>query len=299
MWRTEHIITANWSRLMLADHVDQEHVTQGLSTRFVGQNAVYFDAVDSTNTQAKELARAGAPDGTLVIADSQTRGRGRLRRQWLARPGTSLLMSLILRPTIAPTQAAQTTMICSLALADAIEAITPLQVRLKWPNDILINGRKAGGILTELGLSGQQLVFVVVGIGLNVNVTFEAEAPAYSPDQAPDTSRAPLVALAAVGTSLRRELGHEVPRLALLQQFLVNTECRYEALCRGQAPFQEWSRRLETLGRQVTVTNADVSLTGWAEGVDPNGALLLRRLDGELAVVHAGDVTLRIPSAGI
>ena len=206
-------------------------------------------------------------------------------------------MSLILRPVLAPVLAAQTTMICSLALADAIEATTPLRARLKWPNDILINGRKAAGILTEIGLSGQRLDFVVVGMGLNVNVTFETESsPAYSPDQAPDTSRVSPAALAATGTSLRRELGCEVPRLALLRRFLIDTETRYEALRRGESPVQEWSRRLETLGRQVTVTGADETVTGWAEGVDANGALLLRRPDGELVVIRAGDVTLRTPS---
>ncbi len=284
---------------MSTDTLDPKRITHDLPTRFVGQNVAYFDSTDSTNLRAKELARGGAPDGTLVIADSQTGGRGRLSRQWWAPPGGSLLMSLILRPSLAPVQAAQTTMLCSLALADAIEALTPLRAALKWPNDLLINGRKAAGILTEIGVSGPRLDFVVVGMGLNVNVTFETEpAPdQVSPNGAADTSRASLAALADVGTSLRRELGHDVPRLALLRRFLVNADARYDALRRSEPPVREWSRRLETLGRQVTVTGADETVTGVAEGIDPNGALLLRRPDGTLVVIRAGDVTLRA-SAG-
>jgi BirA family biotin operon repressor/biotin-[acetyl-CoA-carboxylase] ligase len=284
---------------MTVDVLDGDEIKRGLPTLIVGQNVAYFASIDSTNTRAKELARAGAPDGTLVIAESQTGGRGRLSRQWLARPGTSLLMSLILHPPLAPTQAARTTMICSLGLADAIEAVTPLRVRLKWPNDLLINGRKIGGILTEVGLRGNVLDFTVVGIGLNVNVDFGSESIAHTPDRAPDTSQASLAALIGTGTSLRTELGHDVSRTGVLRQFLINVEARYQALRGGWEPVQDWSHRLETLGRLVTVTDANETTTGWAEGVDEDGALLVRQLDGQVIVVHAGDVSLRSPTASI
>ena len=284
---------------MTADTLDPNGIRRDLPTHFVGRNVVLFAATDSTNLRAKELAHADAPDGTLVIADCQTSGRGRLSRQWLAPPGTSLLLSLILRPTLAPTQAARITMVCALAMADAIEAVAALPVRLKWPNDLLINGHKVGGILTELGLDDDQVGFAVVGIGLNVNVDFGAETTTYAPDEAPDTSQASVSSLTATATSLSRELGRDVSRLKLLQQFLINVEARYEALQRGHTPVQEWSRRLETLGRAVTVTDAGEAITGCAEGVDADGALLLRRPDGQLVVIRAGDVTLRPPPASI
>ena len=149
------------------------NICSNLRTKFIGRNVSYFESVDSTNRVAKEMAKDGAPEGTLVIADSQTAGRGRLNRQWLAPPGSGLLMSLIFRPQLAPAQAARVTMISSLAVVDSIEHTTPLRAQVKWPNDIVIRGRKAGGILTELGLNKQLLDFVVVGIGLNVNVDFE------------------------------------------------------------------------------------------------------------------------------
>jgi BirA family biotin operon repressor/biotin-[acetyl-CoA-carboxylase] ligase len=279
--------------LMFREALNPESIQKGLTTRFVGRNVAYYDSIESTNIEAKALARSGAPAGTLVIADRQTGGRGRLNRQWLAPPGSSLLMSLIFRPELTPTQAARVPMICSLAVIDAIESLTPLSVGLKWPNDILIRGRKAGGILTELGLSGSRLDFAVVGIGLNVNLSFQDSWPEYEADAAPDTSRASVVSLVDRSTSLSRELGHEVSRLELLRRLLVNVETRYEALRRGQQPQLEWSRRLETLNRQVTAGNESEIITGWAEAVDEDGALLLRLTDGSLRRILVGDVTLR------
>jgi BirA family biotin operon repressor/biotin-[acetyl-CoA-carboxylase] ligase len=279
------------------ERLSQGGITGGLLTRFMGQNVVYFESVDSTNTVAKDLARRGAPEGTLVIADRQTGGRGRLGRQWLAPAGSSLLMSFVFRPQLPPLQAARVTMICSLAVADAIEDLTPLNVQLKWPNDIIITNRKAGGILTELGLSNEGLDFVVVGIGLNVNVSFEDDQAEHRADAAPDTAQSSLRALIARSTSLSQELGHEVSRLVMLRRLLVAIEDRYEALGRGLLPLDEWRQRLETLGRRVTVSTPGEVITGWAEGVDADGALLLRLPDGHQSRILAGDVTLR--STGI
>jgi len=276
-----------------ADTLSAAAIREGLPTCTIGQHVVYYETIDSTNRVAKELGRAGAPEGTLVIAEAQTSGRGRLNRQWLAPPGSSLLMSLLFRPTMAPLQAARLTMVCSLAVADAIEATTPLHAALKWPNDILLGDKKAGGILTELGLRDERLEFVVVGIGLNVNVAFCQEAPAYPPDAAPDTSQASLGALAEQSTSILQEVGRAMPRLPLLRHFLAQVERRYLALRAGWLPNQEWSRRLATLGQVVTVAAPDGALTGLAEGVDADGALLIRLADCSVVRVLAGDVTIR------
>jgi BirA family biotin operon repressor/biotin-[acetyl-CoA-carboxylase] ligase len=249
----------------------------GLETEFVGQNLVYRSAIGSTNDQAKRLAQAGAPEGTLVVTDYQTSGRGRLDRRWEAPAGSSLLMSLIFRPHLAAHQVQRLTMICGLAAIDVIEAGTRLQVGLKWPNDLVIGRAKLGGILTEIELDGSRVDHAVVGIGLNVNL---------DPGQLPQ-------ALLVPATSLSQELGRKVPRLPLLRELLRAIEVRYKALQAGQSPQAEWAARLVTLGQSVAVSAMQSCLEGVAEGVDDDGALLLRLSDGRLETVRVGDITLR------
>jgi BirA family biotin operon repressor/biotin-[acetyl-CoA-carboxylase] ligase len=255
-----------------------ESIKLGLKTELIGQNIVYYPSLGSTNDLLKELAAQGTPEGTLVIADEQTAGKGRLGRKWLAPPGTSLLLSLLFRPELAPNQAQRLTMICSLAIADAIEELTGLSVGLKWPNDIFIRGKKAGGILTESVTTGGRLDCVVVGMGLNVNL---------------DISTLP--ELRGMATSLSQELGREVSRPELLWRILEGIEIRYKSLKRGESPHEEWAARLINLARQVQVTTPQGVLVGWAEGVDVDGALILRTSDGQHQRILAGDVTLRNP----
>ena len=253
-----------------------ESVKRGLKTDFIGQSIVYYASLGSTNEVLKELAAQGAPEGTLVIADEQTAGKGRLGRKWLAPPGTSFLLSLLFRPNLAPKQAQRLTMICSLAIADATEVLTGLSVGLKWPNDIFIRGKKAGGILTESGTTGGHLDYVVVGMGLNVNLAISI-----------------LPELRGIATSLSQELGQEASRLELLWKILEGIETRYGSLRRGDLPHEEWAARLINLGRQVQVTTPHGALVGWAERVDADGALILRTSDGQRKRILAGDVTLR------
>ena len=277
----------------VSDHLTEYNIRMSLNTRFVGQNVTYFKSVDSTNRVAKELAQNGAAEGSLVIAGSQSHGRGRLGRQWLSPPDTSLLMSVIFQPDLTPLQAARVTMVCSLAVVDAIEETTSLIVRIKWPNDIMVKGRKLGGILAELGLSQGKLSFVVVGLGLNVNVSFDDQSAEYPVDAAPNTAQASLRSLADRSTSLSQELGRNVPRLTLLSKLLTSIEKRYEALRAGHIPNPEWGERLETLGQRITVTTGTEVVVGRAEGVDENGALLLRLDNGAQTRILVGDVTLR------
>jgi BirA family biotin operon repressor/biotin-[acetyl-CoA-carboxylase] ligase len=253
-----------------------ESIKRGLKTELIGQSIVYYSSIGSTNEVLKELAAQGAPEGTLVIADEQTGGKGRLGRKWLAPRSTSLLMSLLFRPDLPPGQAPRLTMICSLAIAHAIEGLTGLPVGLKWPNDIFVRGKKAGGILTESGATGGRLDYVVVGMGLNVNLAISA-----------------LPELRGMATSLSQELGREVSRLELLWRILGGIEARYNSLRRGESPHEEWAARLITLGREVQVATPDGVLAGWAEGVDADGALILRTPDGQRERILAGDVTLR------
>ena len=253
-----------------------ESIKRGLKTEFIGQSIVYYSSIGSTNKVLKELAVQGAPEGAMVIANEQTGGRGRLSRKWLAPRSTSLLMSLLFRPDLPPSQAQRLTMICSLATADAIEGLTGLPAGLKWPNDIFIHSKKAGGILTESGTTGGCLDYVVVGMGLNVNLVISA-----------------LPELRDMATSLSQELGREVSRLELLWKTLEGIETRYNSLRRGSSPHEEWAARVINLGRQVQVTMPRGVLVGWAEGVDADGALILRLPGGQRERILAGDVTLR------
>ncbi len=271
------VLTWEEAKLSLSE-LSNESIKRGLRTELIGQSIAYYSSLGSTNEALKGLAAQGAPEGTLVIADQQTAGKGRLDRKWLAPPGTSLLMSLLFRPDLAPNQAPRLTMICSLAIADAVEGLTDLSVGLKWPNDVFIRGKKAGGILTESAVTGGRLEYVVVGMGLNVNLAVST-----------------LPELRGTATSLSQELDRGVSRLELLWKILEGIETRYKSLRRGESPHEEWAARLINLGRQVQVTKSDGVLVGWAEGVDADGALILRTPDGQRKQIVAGDVTLRTP----
>jgi BirA family biotin operon repressor/biotin-[acetyl-CoA-carboxylase] ligase len=271
----------------------EEVIRAGLSTQLMGQTVYYWPAIGSTNDELKRLADQGTPEGTLAITDQQLAGRGRLDRRWIAPAGSSLLMSLLFRPTFLPaTRAQQLTMICSLAATDAVTAITGLRPALKWPNDLLLEGRKLAGVLTELAFGSESyssrlaqpldngLAWAVVGIGLNVNIDFSSSAIRRDwPD------------LTKTAISLSMLLGRPISRLALLRTYLVGVEARYEALQAGHSPHQEWATRLATLGQRVTASTPDGSYQGVAEGVDETGALLLRQSDGQLVSIMAGDVT--------
>jgi BirA family biotin operon repressor/biotin-[acetyl-CoA-carboxylase] ligase len=262
------------------ERLSVESIERGLTTAFMGRRVVYYRSIGSTNDVARDLAAQGAPEGTLVIAEEQTAGKGRLGRRWLAPPGTSLLMSLLFRPHfLAPYQAQRLTMVCSLAVVGAIDKVTGLLAAIKWPNDIVVQGKKAGGILTELGATGERLDYATVGLGLNVNLDLGAVEA--------------MGELVATATSLSQELGQEVSRLTLLWRILENVESRYQRLGAGELPHDEWASRLVTLHNHITVDTPQGVVEGWAEGVDADGALILRTRCGERQRVLAGDVTLR------
>ncbi len=256
-----------------------------LTTRIFGRELVLLSRTGSTNDVAKERAAQGAAEGTVVLADEQTAGRGRLGRRWTAPPGDCLLCSILFRPHLPPTRTQWLTMLCALALADAVEDVAGLPTRLKWPNDLIVQSpapnlkpsdwRKLAGVLTETGVEGSRLEFVVVGVGVNVNVK-----PESLPTLAPDA------------TSILAETGQEVDRAALLAALLAEIETRYLRLQAGESPHVEWAARLATLGQRVDVTTPAGVLTGVAEAVGEDGALLLRTSEGMLHRLLAGDVTL-------
>jgi len=277
------------------DALNPSQIQASLKTSVFGRKLLTLPRTGSANDVARELAARGAPEGTVVVADEQVAGRGRMGRHWLAPPGTCLLCSILFRPDLHPTQAQRLTQLCSLAAADAVEQVAGLRVSIKWPNDLVIpdsksevsgsrsqvsglgswKWRKLGGILTESGVMGQRLEFVVVGIGVNVNVE-----PEVLPTLAPDA------------TSILAETGQRADRAALLATLLENVEARYEALRGGTSPHEAWAARLTTLGRPVTASSGQEMIAGVAEAVDEDGTLLLRTPDGALHRLVAGDVTL-------
>lgn len=240
-----------------------------------GQPIHYRPQGGSTNDIAAELARTGAPQGTLVITDEQTAGRGRMGRRWTAPPNTALLLSLVFRPDLPPDEANRLVMTVGLAAAEAIETRTGLRVDVKWPNDLLVVGAKVAGILAESGVVEGRLDYVVVGIGINVNLRDD-----------------PVETLLYPATSLLHELGRPVDRLALLADLLERLNHWHGLLAESQLD-EAWQARMVTLGQRVSVRLPSGTVSGLAERVDRSGALWLRPDAGEPVRLAAGEVTLR------
>jgi BirA family transcriptional regulator, biotin operon repressor / biotin---[acetyl-CoA-carboxylase] ligase len=258
------------------DRLTLEGLQAALSGHPFVREVAYYSRVGSSNDVAKACAGAGAHEGLLVVADEQTAGRGRMQRDWWAPSGAALLTSVLFRPPLLAEQAQQLAMLCALAAADAVTECTGLSVALKWPNDLLLRERKLAGVLAETAFKGDCLDFVVVGVGINVNMDF-VDAPEFI----------------TPATSLRLALGHPVARLGLLLVYLDGVAQRYAQLKAGHSPYKEWSARLVTLGRMVRARRMDGVLEGVAEGVAPDGALLLRTADGVCRRLLAADISLR------
>jgi BirA family biotin operon repressor/biotin-[acetyl-CoA-carboxylase] ligase len=258
---------------MKMDVMTSESVKNGLETRYIGQRVIYFPRLSSTMEVAEQEAKRKAVEGTVVIAEEQTAGRGREKRVWLS-PMGSISLSIILYPDVS--QLPYLIMIASLAAARSIEAVAGLEAQLKWPNDVLIKGKKACGILIQNEFKGNSVAWAVIGIGINVNVRVRD-----------------IPEIAATATSLSDELGEELPRVEIIHRLLLELEKLYVELGDGTRVYQEWRKRLITLGRRVRVTSGEETLEGIAEDVSGDGSLLLRYSSGSIGHIVAGDVILR------
>ena len=243
------------------------------NTRFIGQHVIYYPSLPSTMEVAREAGWQGAVEGTVVVVDEQTAGWGRRQRSWIS-PQGGIALSIILRPSIQ--HLPPMIMLASLAVTDAIESVTGLHTGIKWPNDVLIGGKKVCGILIENQMRGSNLEFTVVGIGINVNID-----PSVYPE------------IADIATSLSAELGQPVSRSELLQKLMVEVEKLYLDIKAGQSLHQRWRERMVILGKEVQIIEEGKVEQGVAEDVDVDGSLLLRHSDGSLTRIIAGDVTLR------
>jgi BirA family transcriptional regulator, biotin operon repressor / biotin---[acetyl-CoA-carboxylase] ligase len=259
----------------MPDILTPDMLRQRLKGSLFGKRIYHFFKTDSTNRVALELGHAGEPEGAVVLAEEQTAGRGRAGRTWLSERAAGIYLTLLLRPKLAPVQAPLLTMMAGLSAHATVQAMTGLKVDLKWPNDVLIRGKKAGGILTEMHAEPEQIRFVAVGIGLNVNQEkFPGE-------------------LASLATSLRVETGKPQSRLELLVRLLREFESDYNRFVHeGVASVV---KRFEVLssyahGKRVRVTNGTESYLGTTAGLGPEGLLQVERDDGRVVTVIAGDL---------
>ncbi|MDP2743665.1 MAG: biotin--[acetyl-CoA-carboxylase] ligase [Dehalococcoidia bacterium] len=248
-----------------------------LSTKLMGQHMLCYPSLPSTMDKAREEAEKGVPEGTVIAVDEQTAGRGRLERTWFS-PRGSLSFSVVLRPP-SEEHLPQLVMLASLAVVNAIESVTRLRPQIKWPNDVLINGKKVCGILIENIFRGKTLDFSLVGIGLNVN---------FSPAAMPE--------IASTATSLSAETGQEVNMLELLSQLLLEMESLYLVVKAGRKVYGPWLKRVETVGKEVSVKFSEGGAVekGVVEAIDNEGGLILVCPDGRRIRVVAGDVTLQV-----
>jgi BirA family biotin operon repressor/biotin-[acetyl-CoA-carboxylase] ligase len=262
-------------------------IQRGLNSVIVGRAIEYYPQVGSTNDLARQQAQAGRSEGLVILADQQIAGRGRQGRAWAAPPGSSLLLSVLLRPAwLPPADSFALTMLAGVALCEAVEQTAALPAALKWPNDLLLPAqtaagptlRKAAGILSEIDLADGQIAWVVIGIGVNVN---------WSPSGVVDGRD-----LAEVATSVGAAAGRPIDRLRLLQALLERLDARYEALRHAGRTdlFEFWRDRLVTLGQTVHIRLPQGELRGVAEDVETSGALRVRDEDGVLHSIMAGDV---------
>ena len=252
-------------------------VREGLYTHVVGRRILYYPELGSTMDEAARLAAQDAEEGTVVIAGVQTAGRGRQGRSWISRPG-NLLLSVLFRPRVS--QLPFISIMGGLAAARAVRKVAGLDPRIKWPNDLILEGNKAAGILAESAIEGESVCYAVLGIGLNVA-------------NYPDDDEG----IAGIATSVNRVAGREVSRESLLRQLLMELDDLYRRLPESvqdeeNGPVAEWTGLLDTIGRRITASFGDERFDGEAVGVDGHGNLLLRLASGEVRTLTAGDVTL-------
>lgn len=247
-------------------------------TKIIGRDIRVFEQTTSTNDVIEKLARDGVREGVVVFAESQTKGRGRLGRKWISPERKGLWFSVLLRPDLRPQETTQLTVAAATALRRAIKAETGLKPEIKWPNDVLIGGKKVAGILTELSAELDKVRHVILGIGVDVNLG-AGELPAE---------------LKKTATSLKIESGETLSRAELAVAVLRELDEDYSRICARKfgALADEWERNCTTIGKDVTVQIGDRKIRGRAESLDDAGALLLRTEHGRLEPITGGDVTL-------
>jgi len=256
------------------DKLIPQEISHKLGTKIIGKKIYSYETTDSTMDIAHRLAQSGSPEGTVIFSEGQSKGRGRMGRQWLSPRGKGIYLSLILRPDLSPAEAPKITLMSAVAVARAVRKITHLGALIKWPNDILVNDHKVCGVLTEMSAEVNTVRYLILGIGVNVNTGKE-----YLPKEA---------------TSLKNETGEEVRRVELTQEILRELEHQYRIFKeRGfKKIIEEWKGLSHTLGEEVKIACQDRKIEGVAVDLDKSGALVVRLDSGFTEHITAGDVLM-------
>jgi len=263
---------------MTYEPLNPEILTRSLKTTRLGKPITCYDQVASTNVIALEMAHSGCPEGAVVVADSQTHGKGRLGRSWDSPTGKNLYLSLVLRPELDPTEAAKLTLLAAVSVAETIHPLLNFAPRIKWPNDVLLHGRKTAGILCELVTERKNARFVIVGLGVNLNYPRDAMPPQ----------------IRDIATSVMEESGREVDRALFTRALIENLEKHYLGLraCGFTAVARSWNQYARIEGQWMRAQVNGGSIIGKAVGLDENGFLVLESTKGTTETVIAGDVAL-------
>lgn len=275
-YQIEAIPSRGYQLQQSPDVLIPEALQSGLECQLVGSRIISLDETDSTNLQACRLGDEGADDGLVVIADRQSSGKGRMGRQWESPGGVNLYASILLRPPVLPFEAPKLTFLSAVAVCRAIKNCTGLQPTVKWPNDILLNGDKVAGLLNEMSSETDQVHYVILGIGVNLNMRAE---------QFPADLRYP-------ATSLAIATGKTVSRLAFTRSLLQELDALYQIyLAQGSVPiFAAWTELCDLTGKVVQVDCNNLLIEGKMVGLGDDGALLVRTSTGKIEAIYAGDV---------
>ena len=260
------------------DVMTPEELKSRLQTRWMGQKCVHLDCIDSTNTYAKRLAEEGAPEGTLVVAEEQTGGKGRRGRIWTTSKGANIMMTLLLRPKVRPEHVSRLTLLMAMAVSRGICKITGLQAGIKWPNDVVVQGKKVCGILTELSMEVDYINYVVIGTGINVNQESFPEE------------------LQSTACSLRQELGQKIVRAELTAAVLEELELLYDIFLKTEdlsLLYQSYNELCVNRGHEIRVLEPENEYTGTTDGINEKGELVVQKTDGSVVCVYAGEVSVR------
>ncbi|MDQ0213671.1 BirA family biotin operon repressor/biotin-[acetyl-CoA-carboxylase] ligase [Oikeobacillus pervagus] len=258
------------------DKVTENEILIGLQTKRLGKQVHFVETVDSTQKEAHRISQDGCMEGTLVIAEEQTAGRGRMARNWHSPKYTGIWMSIILKPELPPYRAPQFTLIAAVAIVEAVEEITGIQPEIKWPNDLLIKGKKITGILTELQADADQIHALIIGIGMNVN---QSEFPKE---------------IEKIATSLAIEKGEKISRALLIQRILEKLEFYYEMYVEeGFYPIKQlWEKYAISIGKQIIARTINKEIKGKAIGITDDGVLKLKDENGVIHEIYSADIEL-------
>lgn len=259
-------------------YLKKESICHGLRSEVIGRQMQIFQEIDSTNLEAIRQAQQGAPEGLVIVAESQSQGRGRSGRNWFSPPGLNIYCSVILRPHLPPSEAPRISFLAAVATAWSCKKTFDFFPLIKWPNDLLYEGKKFAGILSEMNAGGDSVRYVVLGIGINVNITHDLLPPELVP----------------VSTSIREVMGRPVSREKLLKSLLKELDHWYGVLLReGFHPIrEEWNKMSALNGQSIQVRDGNSILAGKALGLQEDGALILQALDGTIHRVTAGDIVM-------